>query len=130
MDSDRFVVKGTDQPVVDEAISAKVVDVISFAGTDATVFDAEVSEDFAAPSGEASDFLAGTGKGLLSGRKYVRTYQGDNLTGSRRNGDKDYIYSFALGGTRELRVTYRVFSSDPTDNVKTVDAIVRSIRRL
>jgi len=130
MDSDRFVVQGTSQPVVSEATPAKVVDVISFADKGEVVFDAAVGNNFEAPNGEASDFLFGSGKSLLSGRRYIHTYQGDDLTGTRRTGDKDYIYSFALGGSRELRVTYRVFAADPTDNVKTVDQIVRSIRRL
>lgn len=131
MDSDRFVVEGPDQPefLVDRA--AKITDVISFAAAKDkdVVFDAAVGSGFAAPDGDASDFLAGSGKSLLSGRKYLHVYQGDDLTGQRSNGDKDYIYSFALGGSRELRVTYRVFAADPTDNSTVVDGIVRSIRR-
>lgn len=130
MDGDRFIIEGPQQPTADSDVQAVVNDVTGFEAGSLAVFEAAVDNDFPAPDGDAVDFLAGESKHLLSGRKYSFTYSGNSLSQTRKNGDKDYIYSFALGGNRELRVTYRVYSDDPTDNVKVVDGIVRSIRKL
>jgi hypothetical protein len=129
MDGDRFVVPGPRQPAVSSDRSAKVQDIATYSGAELLVFEAVVSEDLPSPDGQASDLLIGEGSSLLSGRKYVHKYSGNNLTGLRKNGDLDYVYSFSLGGKRELRVTYRVYADDPTDNSQTVEAIVHSIRR-
>jgi hypothetical protein len=130
MDSDRFVVPGTTQPVASDSIAAKVTDVTTYVTATDAVFDAVVDDDFPQPQGVASDILIGTGKSLLSGKKFVNTYQGGDPRQQRANGDVDIMYSFPLGGTRELRVTYRNFSADRTDNRRVVDDIVRSIKRL
>lgn len=130
MDNDRFIIEGPQQPKADSDVQAMVNDVVGFEAGELAVFEAAVDDDFLAPDGDAVDFLAGEGKYLLSGRKYSYTYTGNSLNKMRKNGDKDYVYSFPLGGKRELRVTYSVFSDDPIDNVKVVDTVVRSIHKL
>lgn len=130
MDSDHFVVVGSEQPEIDADRAAKVQDVVTFDSSGPVVFEAIADEDLPAPEGEASDVLIGKGSSLLSGRKYIHKYIGNNLSGQRSNGDMDYIYSFPLGGDRELRVTYRIYADDTTNNSQTVENIVRSIRKL
>jgi|GEM_PF-4196474 len=130
MDSDRFVVDGSRQPLANKDVAADIKDVAYFDTDGPVVFEAAIDDDFAAPQGEANDLLIGKDKYLLSGRKYVHTYVGMDVGSQRSNGDKDYVYSFSVGGKRELRVTYRVYAADNVDNVKVVDTIVRSIRKL
>jgi hypothetical protein len=130
MDGDRFVVIGPEQPTVQTDTPAAVKDIAYYENTGREVLEVVIADGLPAPQGDASDVLIGKDKYLLSGRKYVYTYEGNDLDKQRSNGDKDYVYSFALGGSRELRVTYRVFSISPTDNSKVVDTIVRSIHKL
>jgi hypothetical protein len=130
MNDDRFIIEGPQQPIARSDIQAVVNDVVGFEAGELAVFEAAVDDDFPSPDGDAVDFLAGEGKYLLSGRKYNYTYTGNSLNKMRKNGDKDYVYSFPLGGKRELRVTYSVFSDDPINNVKVIDNVVRSIHKL
>lgn len=127
---DRFMVVGPEQPWIRDDVPAAIKDVASFDDPKHIVFEAAIADNFVAPQGEANDLLIGKDKYLLSGRRYVLTYEGNDVNAQRANGDKDYVYSFALGGKRELRVTYRVYADDPTDNNKAVETIVRSIRKL
>lgn len=127
--ADWFVLPGEAQPQVLLGAGAKVVDAeMTTAGP--YVFQAEVSKGFSAARGEAVDFIAGIGDKHLSGKKF--TWDAALTPADPPDmGDKVYTYVFPLGGadgSRELRVTYRVYESDPRDGVAEVDKIVRSIR--
>jgi hypothetical protein len=128
-DRDAFVVAGTAQPGGDDRQRANVKDITHYDCQTACVFEAAIADDFPVPQGDASDFLAGTGGHLLSGRRYINTYDGNDVNASRTNGDKDYIYTFPLGGKQELRVTYRVFADDPVDRHAVVETIAKSLWR-
>lgn len=132
---DRFVLPGTGQPDTTGSSTASIRDVAS-TETGPNVFEAGIRSDYPPPQGEATDFMFGRGDSLLSGKKFVLSYGQDVPVESgpqRGSGDLDYTYVFALGGKdgrRELRVTYRVYGSDPRNNIGTVDGVVRSIRLL
>lgn len=135
-ESDRFVISGTDQPEFKAGQRAMVTDVAGYGSDSAIVFSAMIHNNFAAPQGEATDFVFGKGDDLVSGKKYVYEFEQDELEGigyQRIKGDRNYTYVFPLGGSdgkRELRVTYSVYASDPRNNIEKIDEVVRTIRVL
>lgn len=130
-DADHFVIAGTAQPEFQTGRRAMVTDADGPATDGPAVFNALIGDDLAPPQGQATDFVFGDDNGLLSGKRYVHTYDRDlGADGGqpRADGDRDYSYIFELGGSRQLRVTYRVYADDPRDNAGRIDQVVRSIR--
>jgi hypothetical protein len=128
-DRDAFFVPGKSQPGGNDQVRANVKDITTYDCQSGCVFEAAIGDNFAAPQGDANDFIIGSGNQLLSGRKYVYIYGGNDVNATRTNGDKDYTYTFSLGGKRELRVVYRVFADDPADQHDSIESIIKTIRR-
>lgn len=133
LDSDRFVITGSDQPSDAEGLPVGITDASSFDGKGPAVLNIEAGQGFPPPQGIATDLLVGSGQQLLSGRKYVYVYEldgSDALGIDRKRNERDYTYVFPLGGERELRVAYSVYAADRHDQSVIVDEVVRSIRKL
>jgi hypothetical protein len=131
--SDRLVIAGKSQPVEDAGHAVQVGELSSYDETIPAVLDIRIASSLPDPEGQVSDLQIGSGKQLLSGKKFVYTYdldQTDPLGHARKQGDKDYVYSFSLGSGRELRVTYSIYAADNRDQSTTIDQLVRSIRKL
>jgi hypothetical protein len=134
--ADRFMVTGMVQPEFKPGQRAMVTDTDVIGSDGALVFIAEIANDLPPPRGEATDFMVGRGDELLSGKRFVHTFEQDEAVSSgvlRSKGDLDYVFTFPLGGRdgkRELRVRYSVYADDPRNNIERVDAAVRSIRLL
>lgn len=132
--SDVFVLPGEAQPRAAAGQRAMVTDVTDIAAGP-YVLRASIGEQFPAPRGEATDMIFGSGNDLLSGKRYVME-NGPAESGvasvTQTGLIRTYTYVFGLGGpdgSRELRVEYNVYASDPQDMAATVDGVVRSIRR-
>jgi hypothetical protein len=132
-DGDRLVIAGTDQPTENATQPVRLEQAASYDDNTPAVLDIQIASGLPTPEGQASDLQVGSGRQLLSGKKFSHNYDSDGpdaLGHARKQGEKDYIYSFSLGNDRELRVTYSVYASDARDQSATVDQLVRSIRKL
>ena len=126
--ADWFILSGEAQPQTIPGAPANVEDA-DMVNSGPYVFQAQLGTGFGEPKGEAIDFIAGSGDKHLSGKRYLWD-AALSPSDPPDMGTKIYTYVFALGGDRQLRVSYVVHESDPRDMVVEVDKVVRSIKVL
>jgi hypothetical protein len=129
---DGFLIRGEKQPTMDTSKKLKVTKIDSFCCHGPDVFSMKVDEKQQTPRGEVTDFTVNNGDktNMLTGKKYVYEYdqdlKGDYVT--RVKGDRDYVYTFDVGGGKELVINYSVYASDPKNQISTIDKLVQSLR--
>ncbi len=133
MDSDWFIIPGTDQPRQLGLISAGISDSESYGGGGASVFSILIHDNFAEPIGVAADYTLVNGKdNPIAGKKYTHEYTEDTEEGlgARLKGDREYTYVFDIGDGKQLRIFYNVFVSDPRNLIDQAEAVIDSIKLL
>ncbi|MEX2006934.1 MAG: hypothetical protein WD877_02100 [Candidatus Saccharimonadales bacterium] len=132
LDSDWFLINGDKQPTIEIGKPVKITELEGYGGDSLTLFSVLVYDNFAKPRGTAEDYTLTNGKdNPIEGKKYVYIHDKDSLEGigyQRFKGDRDYEYIFPLGGGEELRISYSVYGADPRNSLKTVEAIIETIR--
>lgn len=127
--SDLMIIKGNKQPIKKDGLAPVVKDISGDGLEEPYILAIQFYGNLVEPKdATVSDFTIGSGSDKITGKKYVYKY---TATGNgRTKGDIDYQYEFPVkNGDQEgeLVIFYHVYNSDPTDQVNTVDDIVRSI---
>lgn len=131
-DIDALLMTGETQPTADTSKPVVVLTSNSYGSDGPIIFSIGVYQvvDTNLPSGTKSDITIGQGNTTVTGARYAYTYPEDvdQEVGSRKGGDKDYVYLFTLPDGRYLRASYHVYASDTRDRVDQFDDIVRSLK--
>lgn len=130
---DFFIINGEKQPVVTQGQAPVINSMDGFGSDGPTVFGVYIEQVSETPRGTATEFIVGKAEDELRGTKYTYIYETDDTVGAefigggRLKGDRDYMYVFKLKDGKELRAWYTVYASDPTNNVATVEDVLRTI---
>lgn len=131
--ADYIVIPGDKQPVVQPGTKPVVATSDGYGSDGPSVFAVLVNDvfDLSLPQGTETAFAIGKADTLLEGKRYSYIYEedqeSDGLGGGRLKGDRDYTYIFNLKDGRQLRAWYNVYGSDPTNNIATVEDVLRTI---
>lgn len=128
-DSDLILIKGDKQPIKSAGVAPVIKDIPGDGLVEPYVLAIQFYGNAIEPEdATVSSFTIGKGSEKITGKKYVYKYTADS--NGRVKGDTDYQYRLPVkngDSDGELIISYRVYNSDPTDQVNIVDDIVRSI---
>ena len=137
LDSDLIIIPGQKQPEVKKDQLPEIKNVAGYGKNEPFVFRVQVYGNLVAPeAAEVTNFAIGKDDNSIIGKKYTTVYDADtkdSLGVTRIKGDRDYQYRFPIKEPYDqLVIDYKVYGSDPKNNIETLEQIIKSItfRRL
>ncbi len=130
-DSDLIIIPGQKQPETKKGELPTIENIDGYTKDEPYVLRIQVFGSLIDATGDVENFAIGRDDESVVGKKYTYVYDTDAKDShgvTRIKGDRDYEYRFPLkNSSGQLVIEYKIYGSDPKNNIDTVEQVIKSI---